>query len=319
MVLAILTGARASHAEAAGARPVAENLTYEAPAECADRPAFADAVRARSSTPIPRRYAVVVTITRGKKTFRGKLVAKDEHGEAFVRDVEGRTCAEIVDALALALAMAIEVEEDAPDEGPKQPAPVLPSEPLVPPPTPQEKEEPRTQPRPLTISLGASGLAVGGYTPVIAAGGAVFGEIAEHGLSARLSATFAQSNPVTRGEGDFQTRASFLWGAGVVDLCAAFVQTARFSGWGCGRFEAGALQSSSSVTGETLDSHAWLAIGVSARARLVVSGPFFLELSPWASAPFVAEHYIFRTVTQVHDVPILVGGGSLSAGFSFTR
>jgi hypothetical protein len=295
-----------------------DNLAYDAPRECADRAAFADVVRARSSTPIPPRYAVRVTITRGKKTFRGKLVAKDEHGEAFVRDVEGRTCAEIVDALALALAMAIEVEEDAPEDGAKPPPPSPPSEPLIPPPSPSPEER-RTPLRPLTVSVGASGLAVGGYTPVIAAGGAVFGELAEHGLSARLSATFAQSNPVTRGAGGFQTRASFLWGAGVVDLCAAFVQGTRLSAWGCGRFEAGALQSSSSITGETLDSHAWLAVGVSARGRYVVSGPFFLELSPWASAPLVAEHYIFRTVTQVHDVPVVVGGASLSAGFSFTR
>ncbi len=260
-----------------------------------------------------------VSIARGKKTFRGKLVARDEHGEAFVRDVEGRTCAEIVDALALALAMAIEVEEDAPNEKVNPPPAEPASEPLVPPPSPPQPEESHGPPKVMTVSVGASGLAVGGYTPVIAAGGSVFGEVSEYGLSARLSASFAQSNPVTRGEGDFQTRASFLWGAGVVDLCAAFVRGVRLSVWGCGRFEAGALQSSSSITGETLDAHAWLAVGVSARVRYVVSGPFFLELSPWLSAPFVAEHYIFRTVTQVHDVPIVVGGGSLSAGFSFTR
>jgi len=280
--------------------------------------AFAEAVHARSHAPIPPRYSMHVSITRAKKTIRGRLVAKDREGEAFARNVEGRTCAEVVDALALALAMAVEVEEDAPEEKKTAPPPDT-TVPLLPPPSPPAAEESHAPPKPLTISLGASGLAVGGYTPVIAAGGAVFGEIAEHGLSARLSATFAQSNPVTRGEGDFQTRASFLWGAGVVDLCAAFVQFARFSAWGCGRFEAGVLQSSSSSSGETLDSHAWLAIGVTARARFLVSGPFFLEASPWASAPFVAEHYIFRTVTQVHDVPVVVGGGSLSAGFSFTR
>ncbi len=295
-----------------------DNLSYVAPRECADRAAFAEVVRARSSTPIPPRYAVQVSIARGKKTFRGKLVARDEHGEAFVRDVEGRTCAEIVDALALALAMAIEVEEDAPSEKVKPPPAEPASEPPVPPPSPAP-EESHGPPKVMTVSVGASGLAVGGYTPVIAAGGAVFGEVSEYGLSARLSASFVQSNPVTRGEGDFQTRASFLWGAGIVDLCAAFVRGARVSVWGCGRFEAGALQSSSSITGETLDAHAWLAVGVSARVRYVVSGPFFLELSPWLSAPFVAEHYVFRTVTQVHDVPIVVGGGSLSAGFSFTR
>ncbi len=317
LLLAWPRDAVAQPGDAARASAGAENLTYEAPRECADRDAFAEAVRARSSTQIPPRYALQVTIARGKKTFRGKLVARDEHGEAFVRDVEGRTCAEIVDALALALAMAIEVEEDAPEEKVLAPLAEQPSEALPPPSAPPEASH--GPPKVLTASVGASGLAVGGYTPVIAAGGAVFGELMEYGLSARLSATFAQSNPVTRGEGDFQTRASFLWGAGIVDLCGAFVQRQRLSAWGCGRFEVGALQSSSSITGETLDSHAWLAVGLTARGRYIVAEPFFLELSPWASAPFVAEHYIFRTVTQVHDVPIVVGGASLSAGFSFTR
>ena len=316
LAVAVLGWPRDVVAQAVSRADAPDNMAYDAPRECADRAAFADAVRARSSMPIPPRYAVRVSITRGKKSFRGKLVARDEHGEAFVRDVEGRTCAEIVDALALALAMAVEVEEDAPSSQSPSPPMLPPSEPLVPPAPPVEG---RTAAKPLTVSLGASGLAVGGYTPVIAAGGAVFGEVAEHGLSARLSATFAQSNPVTRGEGGFQTRASFLWGAGIAELCAAFLRGERVSAWACGRFEAGALQSSSSITGETLDAHAWLAVGLSARVRYSVSGPFFLELSPWLSAPFVAEHYVFRTVTQVHDVPIVVGGAALSAGFSFTR
>jgi hypothetical protein len=167
--------------------------------------------------------------------------------------------------------------------------------------------------------VGASGLAVGGYTPVVAAGGSVFGELAEFGVAARLTASFAQSNPVTRGDGANLTRASFLWGAGIVDLCARFLRLGPASASGCGRFEAGALQSSSAITGESLDTHAWLAVGVALQTRLVVHGPLFLELSPWASAPLVAEHYIFRTVTSVHDVPIVVGGAALSAGFSFTR
>jgi hypothetical protein len=311
------SSAQAGGTEAPQGANASDNLVYDAPRGCADRTAFAESVRARSATQIPSRYAVDVVITHGKKTFRGRLVARDEHGEAFARDVEGRTCAEIVDALALALAMAIEVEEDEPKVVKPAPPPP-PGEPLVPPPSPPP-EPPRGPPKPLTVSLGASGLAVGGYTPVIAAGGSVFGEIEEFGLSARLSASFAQSNPVTRGEGIYLTRASFLWGAGVVDLCASFARGARFSGWACGRFEAGALQSSSSITGESLDAHAWLAGGVAVRGRMIVSGPFFVEVAPWVSAPFVAEHYIFRTVTQVHDVPIVVGGAALSAGFSFTR
>jgi hypothetical protein len=323
VVALIITGTRAVQAEHARAAPESLALTYTAPDTCIDRDGFIDAVRSRATSKLRSKYSFAVTITKGAR-FRGRLTATDDRGNVIRRDVEAATCAEVTDAIALALSMALEPDDDeAPEAPPAVPktggvADVGPT--LVPPPT-ESAPPPLPAPpdNPLAFSVGAAGLGVVGYTPVVSAGGALFGEIEDRALSARLSAAFAESPAVTRGADQNQTQATFLWGAGQADLCAAFLMSTRWTATGCGRFEVGVLQSSSSTTGTALDTHAWYAVGVAARLRWLVASPFFLELSPWATAPITAQHYIFNTVTDVHDVPLIVGGASLGAGFRFQR
>jgi hypothetical protein len=100
----------ASHA---GAQTGAFHLDYEAPAECPSAAAFA--AKIEGHTPLARQVAGADASRRFRAVFdtsqpaaRGRLEIVDYDGAPSVREVEGRDCTEVADALALIAAIVID-------------------------------------------------------------------------------------------------------------------------------------------------------------------------------------------------------------------
>lgn len=167
-------------------------LSFTAPAGCQDRAAFVHRVQAYTTKAhftddaSGRLFAVSIAAA-GPEQLIGNLEIVSE-SERASRTVTGKTCPELLDALALMTALAIDPQALS---------------------TPQPRPEPKQQPRPIVKpkpmpkkataavpedrtqwSLGAEGWLLNGVLPKLAFGGAVFAEL-RTSTQAPLRATFA--------------------------------------------------------------------------------------------------------------------------------
>ena len=126
-------------------------IEYAAPSQCPDQASFLDEVRERTTRwhpetgPAPvRRFVIEVTPREGG--MRGRLALTDIAGVSAVREVDGATCSDVVEALALMTALAIDPHASiAPIR--KAPPPPPPAE-LPPPPPPAPPRPPPTHEAP---------------------------------------------------------------------------------------------------------------------------------------------------------------------------
>ncbi len=158
----------------AGVTPTAQlpiRIDFDAPAGCADSVAFYDGVLARMSRvrharPGENAMRLVVRLTRTGSKVHGELHIRGEGGESDTRRVDGTTCTEVVQVLALTAALAIDPsagiagptaptapEKPAPGPSPsgsRPPTPtVAPSSPPAPgplPPSPPARTESPSEP-----------------------------------------------------------------------------------------------------------------------------------------------------------------------------
>lgn len=155
----------------AGVTPTAQvpiRIDFDAPAGCADSEAFYDGVLARMSRvrharPGENAMRLVVRLTRTGGKVHGELYIRGEGGESDTRRVDGATCTEVVQVLALTAALAIDPsagiavptapEKSAPVASPSASRPPLPtaapsSPPApgpLPPSPPAQPSPPRTE------------------------------------------------------------------------------------------------------------------------------------------------------------------------------
>ncbi|HEY5088580.1 MAG TPA: hypothetical protein VIK30_01350 [Polyangia bacterium] len=114
-------------------------IDFEAPAGCADTDAFYDGVLARMSRvrharPGENAMRLIVRLTRTGGKVHGELHIKGEGGESDTRRVDGATCIEVVQVLALTAALAIDPSAGvAVPAGPEKPLPAPPPSPSRPP------------------------------------------------------------------------------------------------------------------------------------------------------------------------------------------
>src|SRR6185369_10172192 len=81
-------------------------LAYEAPRECPSRSDFAAAVAARGADPAASQAteshrAMVISIRRQGAGFVGAFQIRDEREATNRREVQGSTCKEVVEAMAV--------------------------------------------------------------------------------------------------------------------------------------------------------------------------------------------------------------------------
>lgn len=87
-------------------------VTLEAPADCSTPDAFFQSVRARSdrvrpADPGERSVEIGVRLVRMGSKVHGELRILGEHGESQTRQVDGASCAEVVEALSLTVALSL--------------------------------------------------------------------------------------------------------------------------------------------------------------------------------------------------------------------
>ncbi len=116
-LLAALLGASA--AAAAAAQPIVVAVEFAAPPGCSSVEAFDRGVQARTSrvrfSPGPERLRLQVRVTKSASNgrVRGELRVIDEGGQTDKREVEGATCAEVVEVLALTASLALDRLSDS--------------------------------------------------------------------------------------------------------------------------------------------------------------------------------------------------------------
>jgi hypothetical protein len=329
---ALVTGLSASPAFAQHAARV----EYSVDATCPGQDDFLARVRARTdrlerttpddeATPV---YRVSATVTEG--AAHGRLEMVDPSGIS-ARDVDGVTCEDVVDALALVLALAIDPNASS--------APIAPA--LAPPADALPAAAPPIAPAPvpprLHVSGAAAGELTGGIAPKVLLGPTFYVEVdwlredaagsPESGravgpslqvrpiVDVRLALSLASTSTTSSTVGS----ADFSWTVGRAEVCPVGAFWGTVAAMPCVRFDAGVL----GATGRGVDvpstkSRPWLAAGALARVRWTIARPIFVEVDGAVLAPIVRDHFYFaRPQTTVYDVPAAGAEAGAAVGARF--
>lgn len=289
---------------------VAEAPGYTAPPVCPDQRAFSIAVSerlggARSSTAAlgsPGLRSLRVTITASAAGFSGELAR--EGGP--VRRLEGRSCDDLVRALALVTAMTLDAEP---------PPPILeqlPRAKAAPPAKPPKKAAP---PPDATIAIGADGAVAFGMVPGNGFGLPVFVEIRfKNGIRARGVYQRVSGDALGLSAG----AASFTYNVGRLELCPISMPVGPVEVTPCALGEAGTVHASPSLVSSALPTdQLWGAAGALLRLRYMVSTPLFIEGNASFFVPFNRSRYIFSPGVEVFTTPSIGAAFGLGAGIVF--
>lgn len=289
LVLLSVLPARAAE-PASPALPV--RIQYDPRAACANASEFRDAVRQRAPELVDagthdaaREFNVAVT-SGPDGVMRGKVEIFEPSGANVTRRLEGRDCAEVVEALAfivaeLGRAVSIEGEADAPmDPDHASPTP-------APPPSQRAEElaserSSNTERTRWRFQVGVGLQAASALMPDWAVGQLIYAELdrTRAGLpsaaTARLSALRAASGIIRGAIGD----AEMLWLSLRGDACLRFGHAPLWAS-PCATFDVGWLDATGSRAANATTKRAvWLSPGLTARATLVALK--FLVLEPEA-------------------------------------
>lgn len=334
VVILVIAGAARAQPEAP--EPLA--IAYEAPEGCPSSSAFfreitARTTRARAALPGERARVMHVVVTKRGDEHAGRLWIEDANTSSSSRSVGGKTCGEVVGALALIGALAVDPRAStapiaaASSSDPARREPAAPGAPAAPaaekatsaaekaapagdplraPEGPRARDSDVASPSPrgrLEVGVQAELATYAGAVP----SGRVFVDLSigpREGLFApavRLS--FARSLDVD--EAASIGGATLRFTTGGLEVCPVRVVIARPLAFRpCGGGSAGALEASGTgVAGSVDRSRPWVA--VSALGRLVWEPLSWLdvELEAGAAAPLYRESFFFAPSVPVYEAP----------------
>lgn len=342
---AILTIAGTTHAQEA---PEPLSVAYEAPAGCPTSDAFfreiaARTTRARAATPNERARVMHVVVTKSGEQHVGRLWIEEANASSTARSVSGKTCSEVVSALALVGALAVdprastapiaaapiatEPASEAPpppppgkvaETSPPPPAPVVPP-PVAPRTSSTSGDPPSASSPPGRIEVGVQVEAafVAGAVP----SGRLFGDVSigpREGLFApALRLAVARSLDVHRTAAI--GGATLTWMSAGLDACPLRVVLARpVALRPCVGGSAGVLDASGNgFAGTVSRSRPWATL--SALARLVWEPlPWLdLELEAGVIAPLFRESFFFAPSVSVYEAPAIAFLSRAGLGLRF--
>lgn len=291
------------------------HLDYEAPPQCPTASAFA--AKIEGHTPLARLAAAEPAARRFRAVFdtsgpaaRGRLEIVDVDGSASLREVEGRDCNEVADALALIAAIVIDPNARPPaDQPPDRSAPRRFEEVELPPPIPEPKRVPRVAPQkePLALRLGLifqAGVVSEQLVPQV-------GTVLAYGVEAlldreepfaptlRVSIYRISSDEISIAAG----KARFEWTAARLGACPVVWSAGIFG------FRPCAIADLGSVTGvgyETIDGDEhtlfWAALGAAGRAEALFQNTLLLELEAGALFPLSSQGFRFDPSFEVYRI-----------------
>lgn len=260
----------------------------------------------RAPAEIGRLGLVQASVEREPSGYRLTLVVHEAE-RVSERVFEAGTCAELIDAAAVAITLALQ----APAADAAPPAPPTPS----PPPAPRDEPSPPEPPRERTSlrwSLGAAGVLDVGALPSPALGVAVSGQAAFGVWSLRpYGVLLAPQHESVRSDEEVEFG---LWLAGLRGCYGA--PRASLELVGCAAFEAGRFQASGVALSPGRDvQDTWLAASAGLGAGWHVTPGLRLDLGLDAIAPLRRKQYSVNRGEPVHAPSALTG--RLSLGLSF--
>lgn len=348
--VAILTIAGAAHAQEAP-EPLA--VAYEAPPGCPTSDAFfreiaARTTRARAAQPNERSRVMHVVVTKSGDQHLGRLWIEDASASSTARSVSGKTCSEVVGALALVGALAVDPRASTapiaaapiaaapiatepgaapppppPADKPAEVSPPPPAPPVPPPVAPPSPSRSGTDPLPspprgrVEVGVQVEAAFVAGAVP----GGRLFGDVSigpRDGLFApALRLAVARSLDVARTAAI--GGATLTWTSVGLDACPLRLALARPVGLRpCVGGSAGVLDASGTgFAGTVSRSRPWLTL--SALTRFVWEPLAWLdvELEAGVIAPLYRESFFFAPSVSVYEAPALAFLSRAGLGLRF--
>lgn len=291
--IAVLVVAGAAGTAAADPERIA--VQYTVPAGCPDQAAFVAAIQTRATAVVAvdgaRLFVVTIHAAADAAPITGTLSIIADGAET-TRELTGATCAETVDALALAAALAIE-EQAAATPAPVEPAAVVRVDPPAVPP-------PRLTPRSWRIAAGAGVARFGGVTPAGVFAVAVHASLGrDRGPRFRIGVARSERDDIATATGGADLRATLVR----LDACPIALVRGRFDAAPCAGLELGALTAhGADVTMATGDTRPWVAPDAALRLR-ARSGRFAIELEGAIAFPLIRDRFVILPSTTVHEVP----------------
>ncbi|MEJ7731194.1 MAG: hypothetical protein WKG00_18510 [Polyangiaceae bacterium] len=342
-------------ARADDAEPI--RIELQAHAGCPDAAAFTGEIRARTArarvaaeSESARTFSV--RIEPAGKGSRGKLTIRSLDGQSSIREVSGKTCAEVTSALALISALAIDPRAStAATPPPVPPGPVGPTgPPPTPPPTgpaplsgaappgallsamPGDLAPPLALPLPIAaeqapepiarwrFSVGQEIVGLAGPSKGMSQGLSLYLDAtrADPGFwapSLRVSLTRASSGIVPTSAGDASFRLTSLRG----DFCPLRLGPDDIAVRLCATGEAGALEG----YGFVYAVRPWFTIGGLGRLQWVMLDFLQLDVFGGLNLPLIRHKFYFPTVDDpdvhvpIHEVPWAGGLGGVGVGIRF--
>jgi len=309
-------------------------VTYRAPAECPDEPAFLATVRERlepgwEAAPDELASTLEVDVLRRDERFTATLRYRTAEGELFQRAVEGSDCSEVVKGMALVTVLAIrarvgESSENqsatAPPPAPAAPAKPAPAPALATAAAPPAPAAPPFEAR-LHLRLGVQAVVTSGVGPRAAYGPGGFVGAAFGPMRLTLSAAATGSGRVT--SDGLPTAYGLVIGR--LDGCPAGLRVgAHWVFEPCALAEAGAMRGFSDVSPPRVTAPGsgrapWAALGGLGRVGFVAK-PFIALVEGFARFPLVRERFYVSNGPNrdtVFEVPAAAFGGALSLGAQF--
>jgi hypothetical protein len=328
-------------------------VEYDASEGCPDARAFMEEIHARTprarfvSEPKGTRV-FSVSVRRQEHETIGRLSTRRSGENGAPREVAGKTCAEVVSALALVAALAIDPHASTalvatapiaatartnapPSEAPK-PAPTVASETPAPPSLPPSAaladvgpSRRDASPRAGSLRGGLRGVASTWPTSEPVVFGAVLGSIAYAwsapsfwSPSVRLSGSWGESLTVRPASG----AARFARKAGALDVCPGRWAASRVVLRPCAGFEVGALAATGLADGPITHTGeanvVWVAVRETMQVEVGLGNGWSIDVEGGISTPLRRDEFVFHTPdVQISRVPAVEPLVALGVGAHF--
>lgn len=308
LTLAIALIARMAAAQETPEEPA---LAWSAPAECPTQDDVRRAVEDAAGRPVEGGVRVRAAVTRlGADRFRLELETTGPEGVGH-RVLEGPTCQELADAVAVIVSLAIESgspEEDGTATGGAPPAPALAAAPARSPARPVAGERPpraargRRDDREAALHAEVRGW-VGvdvGTLPQPAAGVGVGTSFGARGLRVDVAVTYFFDRRATP-DGASASGADVGLIEASLGACRAFGLGARWELRFCGAVHAGLLRAAAfGVEGARSAETGWAAASADGSLWWIPPGPISFFVGVGALAPFLRPLFVLGSGQELH-------------------
>ncbi|HEY1536014.1 MAG TPA: hypothetical protein VGF76_18470 [Polyangiaceae bacterium] len=304
-------------AAAAPNEPAPFELSYRAPAECPDDATFrADLAKHLRDTSRAAGTRLELAITEHDTGYHGVLVALDSSGHQGTRQIEGKTCAEVAQALAFLARMVIELGGLVDSEVPPAPAPPVPPPKII---LPNSHPQPAAR-KPLSgvqVSVVLLGGARGGFSPDLRPTGELGVDVgaspAVWSPSLRLVG-FAGNSEL----GSLAGSAALRFFGGRLELCPLHLGNTSLTVHACAGGELAAVDARGQIALEPKSvTKLWASAEATLRLQWFATRSFFAELGGGPVFPIVRTHYYFEPDRTLYIVPDVTARVALGFGLLF--